>query len=325
MAGTAICDTVKSPIRQSTVPPNKTRTTNTRASEENDNHKSSPPTKMCRIYDDYYRQNRERFSMSSTRKAVLPDPLMYVSLLTPIPEVLEFETWWMESSAFGSGISKSAAHSEGVLDSRGSGGGGLKKRYMLLCYYHDQQIFKVVMDHQESSNNRKAPIQQQQRQQTNDEYFDPDIDSSAETTNPPLTVKCYNKWGFPVQAWDLFVGGTLNICGRTTTLRTANVRTANWIDENATLLWRQKVALEIKLNKFREKPWVALDSGPFVEVAKKIGSSKGNHAAGRGAAIGRYQTMGGGNNCFPSFGGKIPVGRIVECIHHLTNELNMLQ
>ena len=157
-------------------------------------------------------------------------------LFTPIPEVLEFESWWHERDL---------------------------KRYMLILYFHSSGTFKVLVD-----------------------------DSKT-----PLTVHPMTRTSEPVRAWNLHVGGTVDILGRTTTLMSATMRTVSWLDENAKRLWKMKTTLEAELNKFRAQPKTALDFGSFKHMAdNKV-----------------------------CYGGKIDIGRIADCVAALEMELSQYQ
>eukprot|EP00672_Neobodo_designis_P003580 CAMPEP_0174877646 /NCGR_PEP_ID=MMETSP1114-20130205/82260_1 /TAXON_ID=312471 /ORGANISM="Neobodo designis, Strain CCAP 1951/1" /LENGTH=179 /DNA_ID=CAMNT_0016113029 /DNA_START=48 /DNA_END=583 /DNA_ORIENTATION=+ len=87
----------------------------------------------------------------------------------------------------------------------------------------------------------------------------------------PLTVAISDRRGRPLQAWDLYVGATVDILGRSTTLMAASMRTVQWIDDNARRLWKIKEALERRVNKFRPKSHTALDYGMFKPLARTKG------------------------------------------------------
>jgi hypothetical protein len=88
----------------------------------------------------------------------------------------------------------------------------------------------------------------------------------------PITITVNDRAGRPLKAWDFYVGATIDILGRSTTLMTATMRTVTWVDGNARRLWKVKEAVETKLNKFRVTPHTALDYGMFKVLTAKRGS-----------------------------------------------------
>ena len=116
----------------------------------------------------------------------------------------------------------------------------------------------------------------------------------------PLTVAISDRRGRPLQAWDLHIGATIDILGRSTTLMAASMRTVQWIDGNARRLWKIKEALERRVDKFRPKSHAALDYGMFKPLAR----AKGGPA---------------------TLGGNIHVGKIAQTVNDLETELAQFQ
>ena len=115
----------------------------------------------------------------------------------------------------------------------------------------------------------------------------------------PLTISVENpRTGESMKAWDLHVGAVIDVLGRPTTLMTASMKTMKWLDDSARRLWKMKVQLEHKLNKFRSKPRVDLSYGVF----KRLES-------GSPAAL----------------GGILNVGKIAKVVHELEEELSRYQ
>jgi hypothetical protein len=115
----------------------------------------------------------------------------------------------------------------------------------------------------------------------------------------PLTVVVHDRHGRPKQPWDLHVGATVDILGRTTTLMAASMRTIHWLDVQARRLWVLKEQLEKRANKFRPKSHTALDYGAYKTLAN---SSKGT-----------------------SVGGVVNVGKIAQVVNDLERELAQYQ
>ena len=103
--------------------------------------------------------------------------------------------------------------------------------------------------------------------------------------------------GSVIRAWDLYIGATIDILGRPTTLMAASRRTLSWLDSNAISLWKRKKMLELRLNKFRDRTHQDLEKGLFKRLNE--------------------------NNASP--GGCISLRRVAELVIGLQKELAILQ
>jgi hypothetical protein len=90
----------------------------------------------------------------------------------------------------------------------------------------------------------------------------------------PLTIVVQSKSGVPLRCWDLYVGATIDILGRCTTLHAASFRTMAWLDENCRRLWRIKERMEFRLNRFVSVPRIALDYGPYKKLVQPSNGTK---------------------------------------------------
>jgi hypothetical protein len=139
------------------------------------------------------------------------------------------------------------------------------KRYMLILFFPQVNQFQILLD-----------------------------DSKV-----PLTISVENpRTGEPMKAWDLHVGAVIDVLGRSTTLMTCSMSTMIWLDDQARRLWKMKLALEQKLNKFRTKPKSDLSYGLF----KKLDSASTS-----------------------ALGGIINVGSIARVVVQLEEELSRYQ
>jgi hypothetical protein len=144
-----------------------------------------------------------------------------------------------------------------------SPGGGTQRRYILILYFPSESQFQVTMD-----------------------------DSKT-----PLSLKVVNRYGEPLRAYDLYVGAVIDVLGRPTTLMSASLRTITWLEGHMKRLWKRKVALEEKVNKFRPTPLHALDNGIF----RRLKESN------------------------PALGGTIPLRKILDVLRTLDDELSLYQ
>eukprot|EP00760_Papus_ankaliazontas_P001884 PhM_4_TR10717/c0_g2_i1/m.63780 len=78
----------------------------------------------------------------------------------------------------------------------------------------------------------------------------------TDDSKAPLRVLVYSRQhkDQPVPPWELFVGTTIDVLGRQTTLTRASQSTVDWLDAQAKRLWGLKMQLEAKLNKYLVKP-----------------------------------------------------------------------
>ena len=210
-------------------------------------------------------------------------------MFSEIPEVLEFESWWTEvsngkttpaanltsqsrarsafttigaagtasshsnrggarggapatgSTATSSGaaatnptsaaIAKSAAVKVGMMGPSGANiiSLGSTRRFMSITYYPQSQQFHILTD-----------------------------DGKV-----PLVIAVRDRYDEPLQPWHLHVGAVIDVLGRPTTLMAASGATLHWLNTNAKRLWEMKMALERRVNQFRGRPRVDLDSGVF--------------------------------------------------------------
>lgn len=144
-----------------------------------------------------------------------------------------------------------------------SPGGGTHRRYMLILYFPTEAQFQVTVD-----------------------------DSKT-----PLSLKVVNRHGEPLHAYDLYVGAVIDVLGRPTTLMSASLRTITWLENHMKRLWKRKMSLEEKVNKFRPKPLHSLDSGIF----RRLKESN------------------------PALGGTIPLRKILDVLRSLEGELSEYQ
>jgi hypothetical protein len=79
----------------------------------------------------------------------------------------------------------------------------------------------------------------------------------------PMTIVVATRGGAPLRPWDLHVGVTIDVLGRSTTLHSANFRTMDWLDDNCRRLWRFKERIEARRNRFVSVPHIALDYGAY--------------------------------------------------------------
>ena len=130
--------------------------------------------------------------------------------------------------------------------------------------------------------------------------FFPQLSQVQVTTDDakvPLTIRIFNRRGEPLQPWDFYVGAVIDILGRPTTLSSASATTQAWLDANARRLWRAKVQLEERLNKFRVRPRADLENGPFRKLQQP------------GTAL----------------GGSIALNQLATCLARLEEELRSYQ
>jgi hypothetical protein len=144
-----------------------------------------------------------------------------------------------------------------------SANGGTVRRYLLVIYFPAEMQFQVTVD-----------------------------DSKT-----PLSLKVVNRYGEPLHAYDLYVGAVIDVLGRPTTLMSASLRTISWLEKNTRRLWKRKLQLEEKVNKFRPMPLHALENGPFRRL-------KDPNVA---------------------LGGTIPIRKVVEVVRSLEGELSQFQ
>lgn len=137
------------------------------------------------------------------------------------------------------------------------------RRYMLILYFPAEAQFQVTVD-----------------------------DSKT-----PLSIKVVNRAGEPLHAYDLHVGAVIDVLGRPTTLMAASLRTVTWLEKHTRRLWKRKLLVEEKVNKFRPSPLHALDYG----VYKRLRDPN--------AAL----------------GGMIPMRKILDVLHELEVELSQFQ
>jgi len=116
-----------------------------------------------------------------------------------VPEVLEYETRWVE------------IHNGESLP-----------RVMALLFYPHLGLFHVMPD----------------------------------DAKVPLRVAVYSRSSAttPIPPWELHVGAVIDILGRSVTLAKATHATVTWLDGQARRLYKKKVALEVKLNKYLSVP-----------------------------------------------------------------------
>uniref|UniRef100_A0A7S0RGA9 WW domain-containing protein n=1 Tax=Chlamydomonas leiostraca TaxID=1034604 RepID=A0A7S0RGA9_9CHLO len=141
-------------------------------------------------------------------------------------KALKFYSWWYEDIESSDLTLRVSGNSEA--------GGGLKRRYVTVEYDLPSQSFGIrsVTDEQELA-----------------------ISNILAVTS---------KSGGTVEVWDLHVGATLNIMGRSLALMKADGSTGIWIDHHAKRLKKLKATLLGELQKYRprgHKPAVTHDRG----------------------------------------------------------------
>lgn len=129
-------------------------------------------------------------------------------------KTLRFYSWWYEDVESNDLTFRLSSNSEA--------GGGLKRRYVTVEYDLATQAFAI-------------------RSATGGE---PDMDIGD-------ILAVTTKSGATVEAWDLHVGATLNIMGRTVALMKAELSTALWIDHHGKRLKKLKATLLVRLDTSR--------------------------------------------------------------------------
>lgn len=100
------------------------------------------------------------------------------------------------------------------------------------------------------------------------------VEVQTDDARVPLTIVVSAKNGAPLRCWDLYVGATIDILGRCTTLHAASFRAMTWLDENCRRLWRIKERMEHRLNRFVNVPKIALDYGPYKKLVQPSNGTK---------------------------------------------------
>ena len=106
---------------------------------------------------------------------------------------------------------------EPTLGNGSSAGGGLKKRYVTLEYDLVEKTFRIILEENVA------------------------IDVSDVQSKRKLPIEC----------WDLYIGATLDILGKNTTLQQGTFETIQWLDYKAAALLAVKKDLLQVLQKYR--------------------------------------------------------------------------
>ena len=83
-----------------------------------------------------------------------------------------------------------------------------------------------------------------------DIYYFPALKKFKLQPGLELLVAVNNRYGDPLEPWDLHVGACINILDRRVTLRRADCTVVNWLDYHAHRLQQVKLKLEDELSKF---------------------------------------------------------------------------
>eukprot|EP00798_Chlamydomonas_sp_ICE-L_P021430 gene21430-28395_t len=128
---------------------------------------------------------------------------------------LKFYSWWFEDIESADLTLRVSTNQEV--------GGGLKRRYITVEYDVQAQSFSI----------RSA-------------------DEGHELIVPSI-LGVTNKFGSTVEVWDLYVGATLELLGKSVTLLKAEIETSNWIEHHGKRLLKLKTDLQGELQKYKPR------------------------------------------------------------------------
>jgi hypothetical protein len=182
-------------------------------------------------------------------------------LFPDLPDVLEFESWWNERPKIGGG-SAAAGAVGGRTSSTGRAAAAISSSGISSNFFGDSG----------SEPSKQIPT----RRFMLIRYFSETGQVEVQTDDAvvPLTIVVTTRSGAPLRPWDVYVGASIDILGRSTTLHAASFKTMHWLDDNCRRLWRLKEKMEQRLNRFVSVPRISLDYGPYKQLVQPSSGTK---------------------------------------------------